>query len=247
MTMKRLLIFSLFCAGCATADDVQELEDKVTALEAKVEQLSARPAAAPPGRGQAPAAADPAKEAEAQALFEAANAAITGGDYDTAKAKLAELKAGYSATQIWRRAQKLEAEVAVIGNPAPSSLDVSNWLVGESVDISGSNPTMLVFFEEWCPHCKREVPNLINTYNTYKDRGLQVVGLTKVTRRSTDESVAAFLADSNVNYPVGKESGAISTQFNVSGIPAAAVVKDGVIVWRGHPARLSNAMIEGWL
>jgi hypothetical protein len=35
--------------------------------------------------------------------------------------------------------------------------------------------------------------------------------------------------------------------FNVSGIPAAAVVKDGVVVWRGHPARLNNDILTGML
>ena len=38
----------------------------------------------------------------------------------------------------------------------------------------------------------------------------------------------------------------MSQHFNVSGIPAAAVVKDGKIVWRGHPARLTDEMIQGW-
>ena len=30
-------------------------------------------------------------------------------------------------------------------------------------------------------------------------------------------------------------------------VPAAAVVKDGKIVWRGHPSRLSESMIKKWL
>ena len=51
-----------------------------------------------------------------------------------------------------------------------------------------------------------------------------------------------------VSYPIAKESGdALSKHFGVRGIPAAAMVKDGKVVWRGHPARLTDDMIEGWI
>ena len=46
---------------------------------------------------------------------------------------------------------------------------------------------------------------------------------------------------------MAKESGDASKAFGVSGIPAAAVVKDGKVVWRGHPGRLTEQMIESWI
>ena len=49
------------------------------------------------------------------------------------------------------------------------------------------------------------------------------------------------------HLPIAKEGGAYSSVFNVSGIPAAAIVKDGKIIWRGHPARLDKTMLEGLL
>jgi hypothetical protein len=39
----------------------------------------------------------------------------------------------------------------------------------------------------------------------------------------------------------------VAEAFNVSGIPAAAIVKDGKIVWRGHPARLKPENIDKML
>jgi hypothetical protein len=30
----------------------------------------------------------------------------------------------------------------------------------------------------------------------------------------------------------------LSSPFNVSGVPAAAVIKNSVVIWRGHPGRL---------
>ena len=68
-----------------------------------------------------------------------------------------------------------------------------------------------------------------------------------MTRNKTEDEVMTFLKANDVTYPIAKETGDMSQQFNVSGIPAAAVVKDGVIIWRGHPARLSDSMLEGWM
>ena len=84
------------------------------------------------------------------------------------------------------------------------------------------------------------------TWDKYKGK-IQMVGLTKITRSATEEKVTEFIAENKVTYPTAKENGDLSKHFNVSGIPAAAVVKGGKIIWRGHPGRLSDDMIDGWL
>jgi len=113
---------------------------------------------------------------------------------------------------------------------------------------SGSGKTtLLVFWEEWCPHCRREVPKLQQIYSELKGQGLQVVGLTKITRSATDEKVQAFITGNKIDYPIAKETGALADYFAVKGIPAAAVVKGGRIVWRGHPIRLKPELVQSWL
>ena len=77
---------------------------------------------------------------------------------------------------------------------------------------------------------------------------VRCAGLTKVTRSATDETVTQFIAQASVGYPVAKEdAGKISNYFNVSGVPAAALVKDGKIVWRGHPARITDTMLQAYM
>ena len=45
--------------------------------------------------------------------------------------------------------------------------------------------------------------------------------------------------------PLGTSAVARSpTGFNVTGIPAAALVKEGKVIWRGHPGRLDDATID---
>jgi len=228
-------------AGCATADQVKALEEKVAALEETVADLQKSGVRSTGG-------ADSATETKAKALYEKVTDLVKNGDYSSAKKQMAILSKDYSTTQTFKRARKLSAELEVIGKDAPSSWNIEKWYQGESdVTLDGSGTTLLVFWEVWCPHCKREVPKVMETYAKFKSDGLNVVGLTKVTRSSSDEKVTEFISETALNYPVAKEGGDISKHFNVSGIPAAAVVKDGTIVWRGHPARLDDDMLKGWL
>jgi hypothetical protein len=83
----------------------------------------------------------------------------------------------------------------------------------------------------------------------YKSKGLGIIALTKVTKSATEESVEAFIKDSKLTFPVGKEpeGGPLSAAYAVSGIPAAALVKDGKVIWRGHPARLTDELLEQML
>ena len=130
--------------------------------------------------------------------------------------------------------------------------NITSWYTSEGDLSLESGVTLLVFFEEWCPHCKREVPKMQKIHDDFKGQGLQMVGLTKITRSSTPEKVDSFIKDQKLSYPMAKEvvkdgKGNLSTHFSVRGVPAAAVVKGGKVVWRGHPGRLNDDMIKSWL
>jgi thiol-disulfide isomerase/thioredoxin len=227
MSLSRILSFSLLAlaVGCATADQVKQLEERVASLEVQA-------ATNTPAGGKKAAKADDKAEKAAAKLLDGVNKASTAA---------------------YKRARRYEAELAVVGKDAPASLDIDKWLANKAnIDLQSENPTLLVFWEEWCPHCKREVPKMQKLHDTYKGQGLQMVGLTKITRSSTDDKVNAFIKDQKLSYPMAKEvvkegKGTLSTHFSVRGVPAAAVVKGGKIVWRGHPGRLNEDMIKSWL
>jgi thiol-disulfide isomerase/thioredoxin len=217
----------------------QQMNQRLQRLEALVAKLAAQ--------SGAPTAEE---EKAAAGLLADANAMIIAGDIDGAREKLNDLIQHHSRTRVARRARALAVEVEVIGKPAPAALAVDKWYQGESEgegSLKADGATLLVFWEEWCPHCRREVPRLEEVYDRYKAQGLHVVGLTRLTRGVTEDTLHSFLTDNHITFPIAKEDGELSGEFNVRGIPAAAVVKAGKIVWRGHPARLSEEMIQRWL
>lgn len=225
------------CADPALTDKVAKLEQKINDLEKKVD-------AAPAGRGAGAARAemDPAKEQGAREKIGEIQSKVADLDFEAAKSLCNEAQAEFGATQTFRRGGRVCQEVQVVGTDA-AELEVEKWFSGQA-SLGDSPATLLVFWEAWCPHCKREVPKIEATYNKYKGR-MNVVGLTKVNRSATDEKVEAFIQEHNLSYPVAKEkAGNLSQSYNVSGVPAAAIVKDGKVVWRGHPARLDDATLE---
>ncbi len=229
---------AILAAGCADP----ELEKRVADLETKLAEIEKRGPA-----GAAAPTANPEEEQAAAALLKEVGEAMDKMDYETARTKVTELKTKYASTRAAKAAVRTEEDLAIIGKPE-APLSVEKWFQGSESDVKGGEATLYVFWEVWCPHCKREVPKLTATYDKYKDQGLTMVGLTKLSRDVTEDQVNAFLTENKVAYPIAKEQGdAMSKAYGVKGIPAAAVVKDGKVVWRGHPAKLNDDMIKGWL
>jgi thiol-disulfide isomerase/thioredoxin len=185
---------------------------------------------------------------EALALYRRIDKLVASGEIETARSELSDFNRKHTGTQTGQLTQTLTRELGMVGKAAPDSWVIEQWFQGES-ELSGdeNRTTIVVFWEAWCPHCKTEMPRLQAIYDKHKDRGLMVLGLTKITRGETEDSVRRFIGKYRLDFPIAKEAGEVSDHFKVSGIPAAAVVKGGKIVWRGHPIRLTEEMLKNWL
>jgi thiol-disulfide isomerase/thioredoxin len=228
---------------CVTVEEFNELSNKVEQLQSKITELEQQLS-----KRTATGAANQAEETEAQNMLKEVQDLMTKNDITGAKAKLVEMGKKYSHTRTYRRAQKLNKELEVFGKDAPSSLSIDEWYTGYDgvIDLE-EEATLIVFWEVWCPHSKKEIPNLQKIFKEFSPKGLQMIGLTKLSRSSTKEKVREFIYENEITYPMAKENGEMSKYFNVSGIPAAAFIKDGTIVWRGHPARITVDMLNSWL
>jgi len=59
---------------------------------------------------------------------------------------------------------------------------------------------LLNFWATWCPPCRKEVPDLIKMQREYRDRGLQIIGITYPPQ--TLAQVRRFVTKMGINYPI---------------------------------------------
>ncbi|MCD8291741.1 MAG: TlpA family protein disulfide reductase [Prevotella sp.] len=55
--------------------------------------------------------------------------------------------------------------------------DMDNIPVDATDEFAKHKITIIDFWASWCPPCRREMPNLVNVYNNYKDKGLGIIGV----------------------------------------------------------------------
>jgi peroxiredoxin len=85
------------------------------------------------------------------------------------------------------------------------------------------------FFASWCPPCQSETPVLRDIADRYRDRGLEVVGIS-VQETSADD-VRAYAERYQLDYTIGADlTGEIFRNYRLWGLPTQFFVgPDGVI------------------
>ena len=83
------------------------------------------------------------------------------------------------------------------------------------------------FWATWCPPCRKEIPDLIKLQRDYKNRGLQVIGVTYPPEDLAE--VRKFVREAKVNYPVAVGTKETKSLFSSSeALPLTIVIgKDG--------------------
>ena len=193
----------------------------------------------------------PEHELAVRALYSVANGSWRTEDYPTAKKYFQKIVDKYPNDGLAKRSKKNISAISIIGGVAPE-LDVDHWLGGGEVTPASlkGKVVLLTFWNEWCPHCRREMPKMQQLAQKYGDQGLVVIAVTKHTKSQTDEKVTAFLDENSITLPCAVESAGYksSKDYGVSGVPAGVVIdRSGAIAWRNHPARLSEERLKQFL
>ena len=104
-------------------------------------------------------------------------------------------------------------------------------LDGKEVSVSDYKGKVVLvnFWATWCPPCLAEMPDLNKLYVDYKDKGLQILGLT-VSSRAKD--IPKKVKQSGVTYPILLEAEPVAAKFGGFGaIPQTFIIdKQGKIV-----------------
>jgi peroxiredoxin len=120
-----------------------------------------------------------------------------------------------------------------IGDPVPSFTSQNIGSVGgSSVSVSarrGGQPTVLLFFGEWCPSCHQELPPLAAAVRSQDSAGGPLARIRVVGVDSEDPvgRAKSFIHGSGVRFPVAYDPNANITNglFYFTGDPFAVFVR----------------------
>lgn len=105
--------------------------------------------------------------------------------------------------------------------------------------------TLIDFWAGWCKPCRMENPNIVSVYEKYKDKGLEIIGVS--LDRDRNQWLQAIEDDglewnqvSNVQY----FQGPIAQLYNIQAIPAAFLLdENGVIIAKDLRGPALEAMV----
>lgn len=98
--------------------------------------------------------------------------------------------------------------------------------------------TLIDFWASWCGPCRVDSPNLVKIHETYKDKGLAVIGVSiDKDKESWQKAIASDkLAWTHVSY-LKRWDDPIAKQYGVKSIPTLFLLdNEGKVIFRGNHA-----------
>jgi thiol-disulfide isomerase/thioredoxin len=110
-----------------------------------------------------------------------------------------------------------------------------NLLDGQKTKLSDYSGKVLIvdLWATWCGPCKQEIPHLVEIAKEYKDKGVEVIGLTNENPDTDAEWVKQFSQAFNINYPIGWADNEMQAGLTLgrNSIPQTFIIgRDGKIV-----------------
>jgi len=81
------------------------------------------------------------------------------------------------------------ADYAVAPDLSGNGQRLTQWI--------GKQPVVINFWGTWCGPCRREIPDLVQLYDEYKSRGVEIVSL---AMRDRPEQVRSFAAQNGMDW-----------------------------------------------
>jgi len=167
---------------------------------------------------------------------------------------LTALAISMMAASVMAQSAAAEKDPALMPGAKAPSVKVHSWIKGNPVkEFKKGEIHVVEFWATWCGPCIDSIPHVTSLAKKYKDK-IKVTGVS-VWERPWDQAepkVKKFVADmgAKMDYNVAfdtKEGAMASTWMQAAeqnGIPAAFIVKDGVVQWVGHPMSMDEPLAQ---
>lgn len=102
---------------------------------------------------------------------------------------------------------------------------------GNQITLSGLKGKVVVlnFWATWCPPCKMEIPELVKTYEKYKDKGFVIIG---VVVSSKIDNVKELIKKYKITYTIALSDNNIEKAYGgINAVPTTFIIdREGNLV-----------------
>ena len=103
---------------------------------------------------------------------------------------------------------------------------------------------LLNFWATWCSPCKVEIPEFVEAYSHYRDRGFVILGVLSQDDPSSDD-LRAFTSKYAMNYPVLRQSEPLEDAFGgLWALPTSFIIDRHGSICTKHMGAVSREMLE---
>lgn len=131
----------------------------------------------------------------------------------------------------WRAWPQASAAIGVARGDLPVPDVVFTTLEGDSIAMAELRGQVVLvnFWATWCGPCRVEMPGFQDVYDTRRDRGFTIIGVSQDV--GTPDLVRDFVRRNDITYPIVGGTGAIERAFGgVRALPTSFLIgRDGRI------------------
>ncbi len=142
-----------------------------------------------------------------------------------------------------------EAEkTSIFGDNSSQASDFTvKDLKGREISLSNysGKVVFLNFWATWCGPCKAEIPDFIEAYKQYKDKGMEIIGIS--VDRISPKSVLKFTEKYKINYPVVMSTVKIIKDYEPGPyVPTTIIIDQEGKIRHRHIGYMSKEKLEGY-